>query len=65
MSEKKPKCRCYINLGYYSRAAKKGWRTMGNFKPCPIHDNYEEQKLAVEAKLKNWREASKEATKDK
>lgn len=32
------KCRCYINLKYYSRVARTGQGTFRGYKPCPIHN---------------------------
>ncbi len=35
---KRLKCRCYINMKYYSKVLKTGWGTLNSYKPCPIHE---------------------------
>ena len=42
--ETKPKCRCYINMKYYSRVVSgKINGTLKGYKPCPIHDKAEDK----------------------
>ena len=35
-TEKKPRCRCYINASY-GKAFRNGTRAAGTYKPCPVH----------------------------
>jgi len=38
MTTKKLRCRCYINLKYYSKVARTGVGTFKGYTPCPIHE---------------------------
>jgi len=33
-----PKCRCYINMRYYSKVFSTGRGTLKGYRPCPIHE---------------------------